>query len=621
MVVLLRVDRVMRVERLVPDEAPVAEEQAAEAPPPLDVAETPVDEAPREELPPPAEEVHGTSIAEPAPDSARVRGLLTDAATGEPLPHYLLRVRDARGKQEDVFTDDVGRYTTASAMPSGTVRIRPLDGAVHPRSLPEIAREHAVRENTAPDIDLAVASGPTFRFALTPPDAAPPTEFRADLQLAGPDSNGKLGDEPLRVPWIGDAPWVRFAPIDEPYERAKSVDLRSRDGLWMGSGKVAAIRGVVPELVEIRLAARAVLEGHVVDDAGDPVAEATVTLRLNPSDPAPQRWGFTDAKGHYRFDFLREGSGVLVVRSLRHALEEANVRFPASHIATQDFILARLPSPGDVRARLESETGRYDSVVELELWAVDGPTSTGGMNPRTRLKVQWEETDGRKVGVVRFTGLPAGKFQMNLTDPSWFHWDPQTAVVSPPSETRFLVRDDLALAQFAFRVHDSDNGAALSGAAARMDVANGASFTRKIEGETVVLDRFPLERGFRWRIDMIGYVHAAGDEKAFSLLETRDGSSWRIADVALSPGWEDTYHVVGNARGKAIAGAVVRLDGRDAGTTDKNGTATVRSTHRPRSVEIVYRDWQPTAPIDLRSAAARGNPWGLLVRMAPPAPK
>src|SRR5258705_1670921 len=188
----------MRVEPLAPEPAPAAEDEPNVTPPSLDVADAPVEEVAREELPaPPPEEAQGTSIAPPPPDSAPVRGLLSDAATGEPLPHYLLRVRDARGKQEDVFTDDVGRYTTGSPMPSGTVRIRPLDGVVHPRSLPEILREHEVHDGTAPDVDLSVACGPTFRFALTPPDAAPPTEFRADLQLAGPDANGKIGDEPL----------------------------------------------------------------------------------------------------------------------------------------------------------------------------------------------------------------------------------------------------------------------------------------------------------------------------------------------------------------------------------------------------------------------------------------
>src|SRR5206468_10228091 len=139
-----------------------------------------------------------------------------------------------------------GRYATAAPMASGALRYLPLDSPAHPRSLPEIVREHAAKGDATPDIDLEVPSGPTFRFSIEPPDAAAATQLEARLRVASPDARRALDPEPLRPGVEGDAPWIRFAPVPEPFDRADSIELESRDGLWVGEGSASAVRGDVP---------------------------------------------------------------------------------------------------------------------------------------------------------------------------------------------------------------------------------------------------------------------------------------------------------------------------------------------------------------------------------------
>jgi hypothetical protein len=574
------------------------------------VEETPVPDPEREVLPQ-ADVGSGTSVPTPPPDSAPLRGLLTDAATGEALPFYLLRVTDGSRRREDLFTDEQGRFASASPTPSGTIRIQPMDTVLHPRSLPEIVREHRVTNGAAPDFNLAVASGPTFRLAITPADAIPPTEFRARLNVAGPGyQRATIADEPVRTPLSGEAPWVRFAPVAEDFDHADWIEIQSRDGLWVGRGTAAAVRGVALDPVPVQLDARAVLEGKVVDAAGTPVPDADLSLFNDPTNEkrlvGSRR---SDKDGRFRFEALRGGPGRLTVKTLRHGPKEASVRLPAGFVATQDFVLEQLPVAGDIRGRLESETGTYASRVEVSLSVKESRSA--------KARVRWEEIEGRKIGLFEFTALPAGTYALRVEDDSWLRWDPKTLTVSPPSaEARFVAHDDLALADFAFRARDADNGAKLDGVLAAIQVKDRRGVWRRLAYEAPALERFPLELHFTWRLDLDGYRPAVGDEKVFSLEETRGGRVWRFAEVDLERGWQDTFRILGGPKRKPLAGATVRLDGRDAGTSGKEGLVTVRASEKPRLIEVIYRDWKPTEPIVLRPAGRRGDPE--IVKLVPP---
>lgn len=582
--------------------------------------ETPAPDPAREELPQ-ADVGSGTSVPTPPPDSAPLRGLLTDAATGEALPFYLLRVTDGSGRREDLFTDEQGRFASASPTPSGTIRIQPMDTVLHPRSLPEIVREHRVAHGEAPDVEVSVPSGPTFRLAITPADAVPPTEFRARLRVADAAyGRTTLDAEPVRTALAGEAPWIRFEPVPEDYDRAERIELQSRDGLWVGGAPAASVRGIAPDLVAVQLEARAVLEGRVVDAAGTVVADASLTLTDETASKAKVvGMRKTDKDGRYRYEALKGGSGTMKVRTLRHKPQEAAVRLPAGFVATQDFVLEPLASAGDIRGRVESETGSFSSPIDVTLRVQESGATTQGAPWEAQCRVRWEEVEGRHVGRFEFTDLPVGTYEVHVSErrDSWLRWNPRSLTASPPSsELRFVVHDDLALADFAFRARDADNGAKLDGVFAALAVKERRGVWRKVSYETPVLERFPLELHFTWRLDLEGYRPAVGDEKVFSLEETRDGRVWRFAEVDLERGWQETFRILGGPRQRPLAGATVRLDGRDAGTSAKDGMVTARAPEKPRLIEVIYRDWKPTEPVALRPANRRGDPE--IVRMVPP---
>jgi len=604
------------------DASPASDDPLSEDAAPLLEAEGNAmeEEPPREELSG-SSGAQGTGVLPPRPDSAVARGRLVDAATGEPLPDYVMRLHDAAGRREEVVTDAEGRFATPSPLANGDLRIRFLDSRSSPRSLPAIVREHAVSGGCAPEIDLAVASGPTYRFSLTPEDAVPATELLARLRLASRDAQVVLDPEPLRPPAGDDSPWVRFAPVPEKFDRAVAIDLESKDGLWVGTAQVSAVRGVVSGVVPIRLEARGVLRGVVVGADGELVEGAQVRFLWTTAAGKQRRAGArTESDGAFRFPALEEAAGRLSVRSLRHAPEDLEVRIAPGMFTTQNVLLRPLPPVGAIQGRLESQTGTYASSVDVELRVIESAAFTDFPPPPASVRVAWETVEARRVGAFDFPGLPAGKYEVTVRDDGWFAWEPKSVSLSPPaSGFRFLVRDDLAHAEFAFRVRDSDGGGRLENFHASIQAAGGQPRWKRCRSEVPVLSRFPLERRFKWRVDREGFEPAIGDERAFSIEESREGRVWRFAEVDLRRGWGEVFRVVSRAKGKPIAGALVRLDGRDAGTTGADGTAKVFAPERPRTVEVVYRDWVPAESIDFRPVAWRREKRYVLVKLAVPA--
>lgn len=561
-----------------------------------------------------------TTIPSPSPDSAPVRGLLRDSTTGEPLPVYALRIQDSSGRWEDVMTDESGRFATGSPMVGGTIRITPFDEPSHRRSLPGIAVERSIDDGEARDLDLSVPCGPTYRLAISPVDAVVSTTFSAILLIRNQDDRRSLGPEPLRA---GDPPWVRFAPVPKDFDRCDRIEIRDKGGIWLGSAKVSALAGIVPGLVDLVLDARAVLLGKAVDREGRPVRGAGIVFEgVAASGKAYERKASTRVDGEFRIEYLLAGSGAVSVRSLRHIGQDAAIRLPAGAVTRQDFILAPWPAAGAIRGRVESETGSYEAEVEVVLRPLSGTA-----NSETK-KVSWEERSGRRMGVFEFGALPAGEYELTPRDGGWFVWEPLTLLASPPSEVaRFLVHDDLAHADFAFRTRDAETGANLDAVFAWWNVRGGqggqggqggSTGSKKVPSGERFLTRFPLGRSIRWRLDRAGYRPAFGDEKAFAVEELHEGGVWRIAEVELAPGWGEVFRVVGRGQKKPIEGAKILLDGREAGTTNKDGRCTALARERPQRVEVVYRDWQIVSPVDLRPAWKRKDKRSVEIQVAPP---
>jgi hypothetical protein len=546
----------------------------------------------------------GTGVAAPEADAAIVRGTLRDAGTEEPLPLYALRIRDAEGRREDLMTDERGRFATGSPMASGLLRVIPFDEPGHQRRLGEIVVDRRVEDGEAPDLALSVPCGPTYRFAITPRAAVVPTTLVARLRIRSPDDVRQLGPEPVRA---GDPPWVRFAPVPEDFEACDRIELRSRDGQWLGSANASILAGVAPGRTGIELDSRAVLAGRVLDEAGGPVRGAAVLFEgETPSGRDFQRRASTRADGSFRFEVLFDGVGTLSVRSLRYGPRTTSIRLVAGATTQQDFLLVPLPAAGAVSGRIESETGTYEGKARVVL----RPRALLAFGERLpdagTADVRWEERSGRRVGVFEFTALPAGEYELSLRDGSWFAKEPRTLLVSPPNEAaRFLVRDDLALGDFAFRPRDGETGAPLARTFAWWDARGAAREGRQVDPDEVFLARFPIDRGFRWRLDRAGYRPAFGDAQAFALEELRGGRVRKIAEVDLVPGWGEVFRVVRRGDKKPVGGVKILLDGREAGATKKDGTCLVTAREKPARVEIDYRGWIVRSGVDLRPAWKR----------------
>jgi hypothetical protein len=607
---------------------PEAEPEHAPDPPGLELEPAaPTDETPaREEIASAAAE-SGTSVPTPPPNAAPVRGRLTDKLTGEPLPYFALQIRDASGPAQEVSTDADGRFATAASLASGALRIRYLDSRSNAnKTVPEDVRERAVEDGAAPDLDLSIASGPTYHLAITPVDPVPAKQLLASLRVANLDARGKLDATPLRVGLgtgpIGEAPWVRFGPTPEQFDRAESIEVESQDGLWFGSAKARAIRGDVQELVNLRLEARGVLQGKVVEPTGKPVAGARVRFDGTTSGGKPlNASGRTEIDGSFSFPLLAEGSGALAVRSLRHLPKDATVSVVPGNRTIQDFVLEPIAAAGSIHGRVESRTGAYDARVEIALTPLESPALAPGSEPppRQTSPVSWSTVDGRRVGAFAFEDLPAGRYEIVVRDKGYLRWDPDRATVSPPSaETSILVLDDQPNADFVFRVRDADSGAELTGGQVSLQVRGGSPPWTRLRPDAPVLARYPTDRPFRWRLDLEGYRTATGDEKAFTIEETKDGRTRRIAEIDLLRGWGEVFRVAAKARNRPIAGATIVLDGKDAGTTGNDGFVLVTSPEKPERVDVRYKDWVLADPLDLRAPWMRRQKWFVNASLAPP---
>ena len=630
-----------------PEREPSEEPSAAEAesdPAPGEASEPSVleptiasDEAPVREGIAEAPASSGTSIPAHLPNGAPVRGRLTDKLTGEPLPYFALEIREASGLAQLVSTDSGGSFAPAAALASGTIRVRYLDSRSNAnKTVPEDARERPVDAGSegsvgsAPDLELSIACGPTYHLAIVPVDAVPVTQLLARLRVANLDARGRLDPIPLRVGLgegpLGEAPWVRFPPVPEQFDRAESIEVESQDGLWSGAAKVHAIRGDVQEPVNLRLEPRGIVQGKVVEPDGNPVPGANVRLSGTTAAGRPLgASGKTEIDGSFTFPLLVEGSGTLSVRSLRHVPRDATVSVVPGNRTIQDFVLERIGSAGSIRGRVESRTGAFDARVDITLTPLETPAlgapaaGSGEPPPRQTSAVTWSTVEGRRVGAFAFEDLPAGRYELVVRDKGYLRWDPDRAVVpSPSTDAGFLVLDDQPNADFVFRVHDADTGAEVRGGEVSMQVRGGSPPWVRLRPDAPVLARFPIDRQFRWRLDVEGYRTATGDEKAFAIEETKDGRTRRIAEVAVLRGWGEVFRVAAKARNRPLAGATVVLDGKEAGTTGNDGLVLVTAPEKPERVDIRYKDWILADPLDLRAPWMRRQKWFVNAALAPP---
>lgn len=562
--------------------------------------------------------------AVPAGPSAPVRGVLRDELTGDPLPHFLLRVHD-RAHNEDVVTGADGRFASTTAFLLGRLRIDPLDQPQRRRPAPSLQVDHEADDGAPRELALSVPSGPTFTLVFTPPAEAPLEALRVALVVREEEDQARIDGETVRLgAAAGDvagevlaasAPWVRFGPVAEPFERAERLEFRDPAGVWTGDAKVARVSGVEPAPVTVKLAALASLRGRVVDETGAPVERALVELRpAEAGSKLKARSTNAGADGNYRFEFVAPGSYLVAFKTLRHLVQEAPLALASKAEATRDAALVPKPPVGAIRGEVVTQSGTSTPKARITLTLPRGDRSL----PPLSTEVVWTTVEGRKVGRFEFPALPEGPLQLRVEKDDWFTWEPAKFDVAPPREgVRILVYDDVATCDYAIRARDRDNGLALDRLHVWFEFEGGPTRDRRTASNEPFERGVPVGKKFRWRVDRADFCFASGDETAFALEEHTGGRIVRVAELDLAPGWSELVRAVRRDGRGGIEGVEVLADGVSLGKTDAAGQLKLTLREAPKRLDARHADFTLQGRPDLQPAWKRDQRRFLPLSMVP----
>lgn len=186
-------------------------------------------------------------------DGARVHGRVVDAQTLKPVAGLTLELRAQRGASATLVTDDDGRFTTDSNLPSGLVEWSAHDGdeetpvALEPREV-RVPRAGEANDERV----VLVGIGPTWRMSFQTSESAQiggettieSQEFPAaqvELRLLGAQPLAFAADETnpfarWRALREGESDgWVRYPRAVEWSRGGARVEFRSSDGSWTAS--------------------------------------------------------------------------------------------------------------------------------------------------------------------------------------------------------------------------------------------------------------------------------------------------------------------------------------------------------------------------------------------------
>ncbi|MEM7305600.1 MAG: hypothetical protein AAF682_02965 [Planctomycetota bacterium] len=334
---------------------------------------------------------------------------------------------------------------------------------------------------------------------------------------------------------------------------------------WVGSRSGEAARPAAPEVAR----SSPTQADLTVPDAEAPVRSEAVVQQAPPPQPTPP------TPKDPRFDNLRSS----IQRYIKNQQEDRGL---------------------EVSGLLRSSSGAWNDVgrivaghVHVEL------VSVGGGAPATyeaRL-FRSDQASGEVAVGFAFRGVPQGTYQLCVSTTDNSRWTPAIQTVTPPvSSLEIWCEEETRASRLGFRVLDAATGAPIESYRAwsvRMDAdaESGVHF----HAGPLSLER-PLETPFEWRLWADGYVPASGDQTAF----VREADGRYVAEVLLKRGWGRRFVALGrDPTMRPLAGASIRLDGREVGRTAADG-----------SLDVVL----PEAPVEASAS------WGGLERAPEPIP-
>lgn len=541
---------------------------------------------------------------------APFRARLTNAETGERVPHYLVRIGTQQGSRESAWSDAEGLMLSEQKYPEGALMLFGYD-IVPPNTTGGEAKPHWYREvrhvpvdGEAAELDLAIAVGPTYHLDLDAPEDARRSPLFAAMARSGPflpapvraDS---VSQSPLR--W-NDGCWVRFAPQMRIFGAGRNaLAVASLDGRWYGEGTISTHRGIAPERVPITLLRRARLLGRAVDERGEGVARAHVTIyRRQGADWRSLSTAETAANG--LFDFPFAPAGTYLARGVSMGNEPAEAIFEAADGIDAEFelLMRRVSALGEVSGVITApeEVELEDAFVVLSSVRVSGRTQT--QTPK------FERSGGRQRAEFRFVDVPVDDYELRVSA-----YGDVALSVRPESLEFTAPREHISIEIertsnpdcFSVRARDARTDKVLDWATLEVLAKGIESESSRLRVENTMCVTDARRAAAEWIVWREGYVPVRGlvSQLPFS------GDRAEIS-VALQPGWGAELEVLGPGF-TPLEGAQVWIDGKPAGTADARGRLSLAREAAPGAFDLRYRDWrveldsQPPLE-DLRAGAA-----------------
>lgn len=463
------------------------------------------------------EYVDGQHLLRLAPhDVGPFRARLVDAATGERIPEYVIRLEDSKGWGETLQSDGEGLIESSLLLARGSLKFHASSEETSNQFRnPVLAtHEHTPRGASPPLVSLAIEIGPTYRVHLENPGGVPLANLRA--YLAPPMwMEEVIGDsaEAFTV-HPGKPNWVRF-PRDAQWGEDSHLIIADTGGRWCGHSPVDLGPGRHEDPVHLRLERRLRFRGRVQDSDDEPVARTVIELIPVSADGlGPSRMANSNGLGNFLFENLAPGDYELFARHRQAGMRRMRVKVTDD---SKDPLLVRLepvPFAGDVAGTVRSLSGSYRDPLTVLLSPLG---DIADEVPTRQIRVPWNEVGGSWEAPFRFEGVPHGKYELiSLVMKGDYAIEPATTKLSPPAEqVDLVVRDDHPRFRIGFTVIDGDSGRWLKGAQLRLiDQAGMVIFEGNVT-DWRPTRRFADGEEFDWKVHCPGFVSQRGKRAEF----------------------------------------------------------------------------------------------------------
>jgi hypothetical protein len=285
---------------------------------------------------------------------SRVRGVLVDSTTREPLPDCYFELSSG-GLRDITHSDEQGRFTSDLEFERGRLSVRAIEE--NPTSLrggDPLPFDHAGVESEG-EVLVPVLVGPSWKLVLEGAPALDASTCEASIA----EDRGKRWVAVATI-HAGDPSWVRFPSWTFHTPRPWRVQVRSRDRLWAGEVEVDEGRAHGGLLV-VPMSSRGFLVGKITDIEGEPVAQAKVWLTASESDPLEEHAAEDESSGNGRYvlGHLAPGTYGLHVASDRFAAYDLTVAIRAGRESACDVQLGKALPTSPIRGIVRSQSGRF----------------------------------------------------------------------------------------------------------------------------------------------------------------------------------------------------------------------------------------------------------------------